>query len=130
MATAKSLTTEEVLDRANRWARMHKLVKYRDKMDDLLIGLSDEDQRRVVLCGQRISGGLPPKVIPASTNGKEESHAKEKGKASKQHKPEPRKPDASAGKGSATTKSGKAVGASSGAQKQNNKGRNPRAKKR
>jgi hypothetical protein len=124
---AKSLTTEEVLDRAQRWARMHKIEKYRSKMDDLLAGLSEEDQRRVYLCGQRISGGLPPKVIPASTNGKEEGHAKEK---RKQHKPEPRQPNASAGKGAAPVKSGKAVGASGGTKSKDTSRRNSSKKKR
>lgn len=131
MATVnKSLSTEEVLDRAQRWARMHKIVKYRDKMDDLLTGLSDEDQRRVVLCGQRISGGLPPKVIPASTNGKEERNGKQKVQATKQHKSEPRESNDSAGKGAATAKGRKAVGASGSTKKQNNAGRNSRAQKR
>jgi hypothetical protein len=60
------LTDEEVAERAQRWARLHKNEKYRNKMDDVLVGLSAADQRRVYLCGQRMAGGLPLKVIPAS----------------------------------------------------------------
>jgi hypothetical protein len=63
----KVLTDEEVIDRAAKWARLHRNEKRRDRMDECLDGLSKADQRRVYLCGQRIAGGLPPKVIPAAT---------------------------------------------------------------
>ena len=61
----KFLTNDEVAERAQRWARFHKNEKYRDKMDEVLAGLNKIDQRRVYLCGQRMSGGLPLKVISA-----------------------------------------------------------------
>jgi len=122
-----SLTTEEVLDRAQRWARMHKVEKYRPKMDDLLKGLSEADQRRVYLCGQRISGGLPPKVLPAA-NGKEDKNEKEKGKAAAEGK---RREGSNASRGSTTTAQGtKAVGADSKPAKTNHARKDSRNKKR
>jgi hypothetical protein len=69
---AKQLTDEEVVAHAQRWVQCWRIVKYRDKMDGVLDGLSQADQRRVILCGQRMVGGLPLKVIPAASKGKEE----------------------------------------------------------
>ena len=88
----KTLTDDEVAARAQQWARLHKNEKYRDKMDDVLTGISKADQRRVYLCGQRMVGGLPLKVIPASpaAPGKEDANGN-KNKAAQ------RRPDAVAG---------------------------------
>jgi hypothetical protein len=72
----ESLTNDQVAERAQRWAILHKQEKNRAKMDAILDGLSADDQRRVYLCGQRMSGGLPLKVIPAENkNGKEKTNA-------------------------------------------------------
>lgn len=65
------LTNEQVASRAQSWARMHANPNYRDKMDTVLEGLSEADQRRVYLCGQRMAAGLPLKVIPAEPTRKE-----------------------------------------------------------
>lgn len=61
----KILTDDEVKDRAAKWARLHRKPETRSKMDTALEGISQADQRRVYLCGQRIAAGLPAKVIPA-----------------------------------------------------------------
>lgn len=69
-----ALTDDQVAERAQRWAILHKQEKNRAKMDAVIEGLSDHDQRRVYLCGQRMSAGLPLKVIPAENkNGKEKT---------------------------------------------------------
>jgi hypothetical protein len=60
---AEPLTNEEVLDHAHRWARLYCNPKFRARMDTVLEDLSEDDQRRVYLCGQRIVGGLPEKVL-------------------------------------------------------------------
>jgi hypothetical protein len=110
----KLLTDEEVVDRAQRWARFHKNEKYRDKMDEVLVGLSETEKRRVYLCGQRIAGGLPIKVIPAASaatpSRKEQTNGKED-KAAKERRP------AAVAKSTGTPEKGKAVGADSGAKK-------------
>lgn len=77
----KSLTDEEVLDRAERWARFHRKPETRSRMDECLKGLTLDDQRRVYLCGQRVAGGLAPKIIPAQSKQREEADEKEKTKA-------------------------------------------------
>lgn len=74
-AAAKDLTTEEVIDRAKKWARLHRNQNTRAKMDECLAGISTADQRRVYLCGQRIATGLPIKVVPAANNQKGEKDA-------------------------------------------------------
>jgi len=76
-----SLSTEQVIDRATDWAHYHKSPSTRSKMDDVLDGLSKDDQRRVYLCGQRIAAGMSPKVIP-SANHKEATNAKDHSKTS------------------------------------------------
>ena len=65
------LNDDQVRARAQRWALLHKLPKNRGKMDEILADLSEADQRRVYLCGQRISAGMTPKVVPAEETGKE-----------------------------------------------------------
>lgn len=67
---SKDLTTEEVIDRAKKWARLHRNQNTRSRMDECLAGISVADQRRVYLCGQRIVGGLPIKVVPPANNEK------------------------------------------------------------
>lgn len=61
----KILTDDEVKDRASKWARLHRKPETRSKMDTCLEGISQADQRRVYLCGQRIAAGMDAKVIPA-----------------------------------------------------------------
>lgn len=76
--SAKTLTDDEVIDRAKKWARLHRSEKTRARMDECLEGISTADQRRVYLCGQRIAVGLSIKVIPAANNqekGDEKQHA-------------------------------------------------------
>ena len=86
----KSLTDEEVIDRAERWARFHRKPETRSRMDDCLKGLTKADQRRVYLCGQRVVGGLAPKVIPAETEQRKEPDEKEESKSkSKSRKGKP-----------------------------------------
>jgi len=102
-----SLTGDEVLERAQRWAFLHKRPENRPKMDAVLNGLNAEDQRRVYLCGQRICGGLPIKIIPAANNRKEEKD---------ESKDKRKRQSAAAPKSTGATEKGKAVGA------------NPRAK--
>jgi hypothetical protein len=72
-----TLTDDEVLSRAEKWARFHKKENLRGRMDEALQGISQADQRRVYLCGMRISGGLPPKVLPATNKAKAEPPAKQ-----------------------------------------------------
>jgi hypothetical protein len=74
-----ALTDDQVAERAQRWAILHKQEKNRAKMDAVLDDLSEADARRVYLCGQRMVGGLPLKVIPADNkNGKEKTNAETK----------------------------------------------------
>ena len=60
-ATVERAAARDLLDRAKRWAALHSNPKTRSKMDQLLEGLSEADQRKVYLNGQRISKGMPPK---------------------------------------------------------------------
>ena len=76
----KILTDDEVKDRAAKWARLHRKPETRSKMDTCLAGISDADQRRVYLCGQRIAAGLPAKVIPAPASATPAATTKEKKK--------------------------------------------------
>jgi hypothetical protein len=57
------LTDEQIIERAREWSRLHLDPLTRGKMDAVLAGLSPADVRRVTLCGQRISGGLEPKIF-------------------------------------------------------------------
>ena len=57
------LTKEEVVERAEEWARLHGQREFQ-QMDECLAGLSKDDERRVYLCGQRMAGGLKLRVIP------------------------------------------------------------------
>jgi hypothetical protein len=84
---SKPLTEEEVVDRAKKWARFYRNEKTRARMDAVLEDLSKSDQRRVYLCGQRIVGGLPIKVIPTATNEKGVEHANASAKDSKTRQP-------------------------------------------
>jgi hypothetical protein len=103
-----SLTNDEVLEKAQRWAFLHKHPENRGKMDAVINGLNAEDQRRVYLCGQRISGGLSPKVIPAADN-----HRKEVPKKHEPKKESTTKKSANAAPTSIkAVEKGKAVGAS------------------
>ena len=52
-----------LIDTAREWARLHANPKTRDRMEGVLNGLSNADKRRVVLCGQRIAGGLSVKLV-------------------------------------------------------------------
>jgi hypothetical protein len=64
MKTEQSrLTDDQIVERAREWSRLHLEPLTRGKMDAVLDGLSPADQRRVVLCGQRISGGLEPRIF-------------------------------------------------------------------
>jgi hypothetical protein len=54
---------QDLLERAKRWAALHSDPKTRPKMDELLAGLSEADQRKVYLDGQRISKGMQPKYF-------------------------------------------------------------------
>ncbi len=76
-SAAKDLTDDEVIDRAKKWARLHRNEKTRARMDECLAGISTADQRRVYLCGQRIAVGLSIKVVPAASNHEkgDEKHA-------------------------------------------------------
>jgi hypothetical protein len=73
-----ALSDDEVLSRAQDWAHLHPKPTTRNKMDEVLSGLSTADQRRVYLCGQRIAGGLKPRVIPAPAQPDERKHGKTK----------------------------------------------------
>lgn len=85
---AKELTAEEVIDRAKKWARLHRNEKTRSRMDECLDGISEADQRRVYLCGQRIVAGMPIKVIPLANNqkGEEDEHGTTNNSRSKDRK--------------------------------------------
>lgn len=77
------MNNDEVIEYARRWAKLHANPKLRGRMDNVIDGLSEEDARRVVLCGQRIAGGLTIKVVPASpkvVETKVESKPKRKSK--------------------------------------------------
>jgi hypothetical protein len=71
---------DEVIDRAQRWARLHANPKLRGRMDTLLEDASEEDQRRIRLLGQRIAAGMSIKLVPAATK---EERSSEDGKESK-----------------------------------------------
>jgi len=80
---AEAITNERVVELAERWARLHATPKLRGRMDAVVEDLSESDARRVILCGQRIAGGLPAKVLPAEVerkpdNGKSSSKPKRK----------------------------------------------------
>lgn len=84
MSKTETLTDDEVVSRAERWARLHSNQKLRGRMDAVLEGLTDEDQRRVYLCGQRMVAGLPLKVVPAierNTNNGKKTNSKQRRKA-------------------------------------------------
>jgi hypothetical protein len=49
---------------AAKWADLHAARRTRERMDEILAGLSEADARRVILCGQRIAAGLPPRIAP------------------------------------------------------------------
>ena len=68
---SEPLSAARVLELAAKWSRLHAKPQWRDRMDECLTGLSESDARRVVLCGQRMAAGLPPKVLPAETPTKE-----------------------------------------------------------
>lgn len=104
----KVLTDDEVRDRASKWARLHNNVRMRDRMDEALEGLSEADQRRVYLCGQRIVGGLSPKVLPADNNQKGVKDGQDSNHGGHRH-------DAS-NKGTEATQKGVSVDASDRAQ--------------
>jgi len=55
------LTDDKIIDRAKDWAHLHECGRY-SEMDRVIAGLSEKDSRRVILCGQRIRGGLKPKI--------------------------------------------------------------------
>ena len=74
----KILTDDEVKDRAAKWARLHRKPETRSKMDTVLEGISQADQRRVYLCGQRIAAGMDAKVIPAPASAAPAVTKKEK----------------------------------------------------
>jgi hypothetical protein len=109
------LTEEQVYDRAKDWAHLHKNPKTRDQMDKLLEGLSPPDQRRVYLCGQRVAGGLPYKVLPRITppTRKEEQNGKPNQGAQRRNP--------AAAKGSPAPETKKTVGADSVAPKSSNR---------
>ena len=67
-----SISNDEVKDRAEKWVRFYRNLKWRNRMDEALAGLSDEDARRVYLCGQRMAGGLALKILPATTEERSE----------------------------------------------------------
>ncbi len=67
----KQAKADPILDlrhRAQRWADLHANPKTRSKMDEQIAGLTNGDARLVVLEGQRLAAGLPPKHL---TKGKE-----------------------------------------------------------
>jgi hypothetical protein len=61
---AKEAAAEQTLiEKAHRWAELHTDPHTRGSMDKVLTGLSAADQRRVVLCGQRIAAGMSVKLV-------------------------------------------------------------------
>jgi hypothetical protein len=81
---SEPITDEEIISRAGRWAKLHSNPKLRGRMDNVIEDLSEEDQRRVYLLGQRLAGGLPIKIVPpATTSERKEPNAKsgKRGKA-------------------------------------------------
>jgi hypothetical protein len=64
MAARQKPQTDEgkIFALAKQWAELHAKPKQRDKMDDLLVGLPEETQRKVYLLGQRLAAGLPYKL--------------------------------------------------------------------
>jgi hypothetical protein len=67
---SEAITDEEVMSRAGRWAKLHSDPKLRGRMDKVIEDLSESDQRRVYLLGQRLAGGLSIKIVPATTEAK------------------------------------------------------------
>jgi len=57
-----ALTDAQIIERANKWAKLHEDPATRPQMDKVIAPLSVNDARRVILCGQRIRGGLKPKI--------------------------------------------------------------------
>jgi hypothetical protein len=60
----KPLSDADIITLARHWARLHAKPSLRGAMDDLLKELPEPVQRKVILCGQRIAAGLPPKIAP------------------------------------------------------------------
>jgi hypothetical protein len=61
---ARQATPDETLiEKARAWAELHADPHTRGAMDKVLNGLSAADQRKVVLCGQRIAAGLSVKLV-------------------------------------------------------------------
>lgn len=60
--TQSPLTDPQIIDFAWQWVRLHANPKTRDEMDELVKDLSPADSRRVILCGQRLSAGLSPRI--------------------------------------------------------------------
>ena len=58
-----AISNEVIIEKAHEWAALHANKKTRDKMDEVIAGLDERTARKIVLCGQRISGGLEPKVV-------------------------------------------------------------------
>jgi hypothetical protein len=90
----KDLEYEDIIDRAERWARFHSKPNLRNRMDECLEGITDADQRRVYLCGQRIAAGLKAKVADFTppkeerkTDGKQKSDPKRKRRSAGGAKP-------------------------------------------
>jgi hypothetical protein len=85
-------------------------------MDTVLDGLSEADQRRVYLCGQRIAAGMSPKVIPPLN---------EKGKENETKHRAANRP----AKGGKTAQAGSSVGTSPRPERQSKKGRDSKHEK-
>lgn len=60
----KQYNEGHIIGYAHQWAELHAKPKTREKMDELIADLPEPIARKVVLCGQRIAAGLPPKIAP------------------------------------------------------------------
>lgn len=75
------MSDDQIIEAAQRWARLYLNPKLRSRMDKVLEEGDEDDRRRIVLCGQRISGGLSIKLVPAATTKEEPSEPKRRRKA-------------------------------------------------
>jgi len=81
----KKLTNDEVITKAKEWADAWTSKKPAS-MDVVLSGLTVADRKKVILCGQRVVGGLTLKVSETTgeeptkriTTGKGDNHDQEK----------------------------------------------------
>lgn len=122
------MDNEEIITKAGKWVAYYK-GNQRGKMDTVLEGLTAGDRRKVVLCGQRIAGGLTAKVTDdyerpvrkEAKKGKENTNHEEA--ETKRRRPSP------TGKSVTNTETEVSVGTDSSTKKGRSRGKGANGKK-